>query len=103
MKNSLVIHDMIRICPQTGKVLEEQARHQSLSDLQEAALILVSPRNGYVSFQVIIALDESQASNVYIKAEALKGELNEISAAEYTLYAQWYHKVNEQYYPDALV
>jgi hypothetical protein len=103
MKNSLLIHDMIRICPQTGEVLEEQARHRSLSDLQENALVLVSPRNGYISFQIIIALADSQASDVHIKAEALKGDLDVFSAADYSIYAQWYHQVKGRYYPDALV
>jgi hypothetical protein len=103
MKNSLLIHDMIRICPQTGEVLEEQARHKSVSELQAGSLTLVSPRNGYVSFQVIIRLKDAAASNIHITAEALKGELSEISAAEYSLYAQWYHLVKNRYYPDALV
>jgi hypothetical protein len=103
MNNSFLIHDMIRICPQTGQVLEEQSRIRSLTDLVEGSMDLVSPRNAYVSFQIIVRLEGTALSEMQIKAEAVKGEYGEIASGEFVFYAEWYHRVKDRYYPDALV
>lgn len=103
MNNSYFIHDRLRICPQTGQVLEEGARVRSLSELQEASADLVSPRNAYVSFQVIVPLGEAGVPEMRFKAEAVKGEHDEIPPVEFVFYAEWFHQVQGRYYPDALV
>lgn len=103
MKNSFVIPDMIRICPQTGDVLEQYALIRSLADLPEVPASLVSPRNAYVSFQIAVRLDRAADPSFSIRADAVKGEQGEIAAGEFTFYAEWYHRVQGRYYPDALV
>ncbi|MHA6484675.1 hypothetical protein ACX1C1_22530 [Paenibacillus sp. strain BS8-2] len=103
MKNSYLLPDMIRICPQTGDVLEQHARIRSLADLSEASASLVSPRNAYVSFQIALRLDGAPDSSFSVRADALSGERGAIPGEEFTFYAEWYHRVQGKYYPDALV
>ncbi|MDG0792527.1 hypothetical protein OMP38_17840 [Cohnella ginsengisoli] len=103
MSSSYLIHDMVRVCPQTGEVLEEQARIRSLAELAEVSSNPVSPRNAYVSFQLIVRLDDAGPSAIRFEADPLRGEQGEIGAGEFVFYAQWYHRVQGRYYPDALV
>jgi hypothetical protein len=103
MNNSYLLHDMIRICPQTGQVLEEEARSRSLAEWNEATLNLISPRNAYVSFQVVVRLEGASAAELQVKADPVKGGHDEISPDEFTYYVEWYHQVKGRYYPDALV
>jgi len=103
MADSMLIHNMIRICPQSGDVLEEEARIRALAELRETPLALTSPRNAYVSFQIIVDLNGGHAADLSIEAEPLQGDRDAIAAAEYTFYAQWYHHIDGKYYPDALV
>ncbi|HZG58841.1 hypothetical protein [Paenibacillus sp.] len=103
MKNSYLIPDTIRICPQTGDVLEAQARIRSLADLTEASASLVSPRNAYVSFQIAVRLEGMTGSSFRIRADAMKGTHDVIAGSEFAFYAEWYHRVKGRYYPDALV
>lgn len=103
MKNSYLIHDLIRICPQSGQVLEEQARVRTLAELAEQPLNLISPRNAYVSFQLIVRLGRGTVSNILIEADTVTGEQDAIAAREFDFYTEWYHYVEDRYYPDALV
>ncbi|WJH37056.1 DUF4091 domain-containing protein [Paenibacillus sp. CC-CFT747] len=103
MSNCYLIHDMIRICPQTGEVLEQEARVRSLEGLKQDSLALISPRNAYVSFQIILRLDGGSIGDVRIRSEAVQGEYGEIPAAEFSFYSQWFHRIQGRYYPDALV
>ncbi|WP_309118192.1 glycoside hydrolase domain-containing protein [Paenibacillus sp.] len=103
MSNSFLIHDMIRICPQTGEALEEEAKSSTPAADRERSIGLVSPRNGYVSFQIIVRLDGAADADIRFSAEPMKGEFDEIGTEEFTYYAEWYHRVKGKYYPDALV
>lgn len=103
MKNSYLLPDMIRICPQTGDVLEQHARIRTLAELSEASASLVSPRNAYVSFQIAVRLDGALDHSFSVRADALSGDGGEVPAEEFTFYAEWYHRIQGKYYPDALV
>ncbi|WP_135550223.1 glycoside hydrolase domain-containing protein [Paenibacillus cymbidii] len=103
MSNSYLIHDMIRICPQTGEVLEKEARVGSPGELRKNPQALLSPRNAYVSFQIILRLGGGSIEDIRIQAESVKGERGEIPAAEFTFYTQWFHRIQGRYCPDALV
>ncbi|WP_219639681.1 glycoside hydrolase domain-containing protein [Cohnella sp. CFH 77786] len=103
MMNSFLIPDRIRICPQTGDVLEPQARIRSLADLTETSASLVSPRNAYVSFQIAVRVDGMANLPFSVRADALQGERGEIAGDAFSFYAEWYHRVQGRYYPDALV
>lgn len=103
MSSSYLIHDLIRICPQTGAALEEESRTRSLPEPGAPFGELTTPRNAYVSFQIVVKLGDAGAQGLRIEAEALKGEQGEIGAGEFEWYAQWYHRIKGRYYPDALV
>ncbi|MDI4648251.1 glycoside hydrolase domain-containing protein [Cohnella hashimotonis] len=103
MSSSYLIHDMVRVCPQTGEVLEEQARAGSLAELAEVSSNPASPRNAYLSFQLIVRLDDAGPSAIRFEVDPLRGEHDEIGAGEFVFFAQWYHRVKGRYYPDALV
>jgi len=103
MSNSYLIRDMIRICPQTGDVLEEESKIRSSGELRRETLELVSPRNAYVSFQIVLRLDDAAGADARIHAEPLRGEQGELAPDAFTYFAEWYHVIKERYYPDALV
>ncbi|MDF2648033.1 MAG: hypothetical protein K0Q73_3838 [Paenibacillus sp.] len=103
MKNSYLIPDMFRICPQTGEVLEEQARLRTVTDWPDEASDMVSPRNAYISFQVIVRLGSADLSEIRIEADVVAGQHDRIACEEFVYFTQWYHKVKGRYYLDALV
>ncbi len=103
MRNSWLIHDMIRICPQTGNVLETEVVHNLKETPEIESLHLISPRNAYVSFQIIVQLNKGDSKEVDFYPEALRSEEDVISASEYNLFVQWYHWVEGNYVPDGLV
>jgi hypothetical protein len=94
---------MIRICPQTGEVLEAETKARAPGEGSGAPLELVTPRNAYASFQLALRLDGSDLANVRIYADPLRGERDELGPDAFSFYVEWYHVINGRYYPDALV
>lgn len=96
---------MIRICPQTGDVIEQEARQKSIRETpSESPLSLSSPRNAYVSFQVVVMSTASAAFAPTLSVEDLKSVRGQrIDREEFQCYVQWYHVIQGKYVPDALV
>lgn len=103
MTISRLIHDMIRICPQSGEVIEYEGGSRSMTVFSQETLQLVSPRNAYVSFQLIVPYTQEVMQAFDIVPGSLVGEQGEIAAGEYALYVQWYHRIQGRYIPDALI
>lgn len=103
MNNSWLQNDMIRICPQTGETLEQigGTRDAALS----TPLSLASPRNAYVSFQVIVNFGLGELPpELELTAEPLRSpEGGAVESEEYRFYSEWYHDMQGRYFPDALV
>jgi hypothetical protein len=103
MKHSWIVHDMVRICPQTGNIIENEAALKSITDISEDVYSTVSPRNAYVSFQIAINVNTIYAQETDIFTDALEGEDEQISSSMYNLFVQWYHQIQGEYIPDALI
>ncbi|MDF2652447.1 MAG: hypothetical protein K0Q73_8252, partial [Paenibacillus sp.] len=102
MQKSWLIDDMIRICPQTGNVIEEESRHKSIYEHEDIVLRMTSPRNAYVSLQLIVKLELLSEADPVIELGPLRSDDIE-SPADYDVYMQWYHVLNGRFIPDALV
>jgi hypothetical protein len=102
MRTSWLIHDMIRICPQSGRVIEQDSRLRSVFETEGVPLRLTSPRNAYVSFQAVFELGDAGTAPTVV-FEDLTGETDRIGREEYVSYLQWYHEMEGRYIPDALV
>lgn len=103
MQNSWLVPDMLRICPQSGSVLEQEADTRDILKPMRSVAI-VSPRNAYVSFQVVVRVEHSGSPSCDFTAGALQHDNGEvIEREEYRFFAEWYHQIGGAYYPDALV
>lgn len=104
MKHSWIIHDMIRVCPQTGKAIEEELDCGRDLVLHDTPFAAVTPRNAYISLQVILRLGPDDPAPIRIEAVSLQGEHGGIiDTAEYAYYVQWFHHVRGKYIPDGLI
>jgi hypothetical protein len=106
MKQSWMIHDMIRICPQTGSILETEVDDIFKPVLLDEPLVLVTPRNAYLSMQIIVRTNKDDTDEISIYADPLLAvniEFNQIAATDYTYYVQWYHHIESKYVPDGLI
>jgi hypothetical protein len=103
VKMSWLVHDMIRICPQTGKMLEKEAELKSIADVKDEVYFTVSPRNAYVSFQIVMQVDGVNAEEIDVNLGALEGRDDQISSSMYAMFVEWYHQIQGDYIPDALV
>ncbi|MEF3308033.1 DUF4091 domain-containing protein [Paenibacillus sp. GYB004] len=104
MKRSWLITDMLRVCPQSGQTLETEEELRNRPIFVDRPFRSVSPRNAYVSFQIILDMTADGPEEIDILPESLRGEGDAgISAEEYTPYVQWYHLIGKRYYPDGLV
>lgn len=104
MTHSWLVSDMIRICPQSGQTLETEGDLHNRPALVERPYRTTSPRNAYVSFQIVLNTAANGGSGIDISPEVLRGrEGAEIAEEEYELYVQWYHLIGDRYYPDGLI
>lgn len=108
MRHSWIIHDMMRICPQTGAILEQEVEKPPLgwkTPTPEPAYRIVTPRNAYASFQLIVELKPGKAIDIGITAEPFHGKTpaEALHQPEYAWHQEWYHQIENRYLPDALV
>ncbi|WP_127584595.1 glycoside hydrolase domain-containing protein [Paenibacillus koleovorans] len=105
MSHSWLVTDMIRVCPQNGQTLETEGDLQDRPILTDRHLQAVSPRNAYLSFQIVLRTSgDFDLDDLDISPESLQGVGGaEIPAEEYELYVEWYHRIGDRYIPDALI
>jgi hypothetical protein len=98
--NIYLMKDCFRIEGTTGSVVENQFASDLVKHTEQIELF--AARNEYVSFQVIFDTCGKPIHHMDIDFTDLLGE-EIISRDEYQVFIEWFHRINGQLIPDALV
>ncbi len=96
-----LLKEYFRIDCMTGNPIEQEFSDDFIK--YENSMELECGRNQYVSFQIAFDSEGEEITKADVEFSDLKGENYSICKEEYSIYIEWFHKMDGRYVPDALI